>query len=153
MDRTEGSASRELMDTFLRFNKLHWHHRPTAGLRHSELLVLNCIYHEETADSPGINVSKISNILKVTSPTITQMVNCLEAKGLVGRSIDKEDRRGVRVSLTDHGACIIKKATADLLTSFNELVEYLGEDNSKKLIELLSSVFTYFNEVKQQKSP
>ncbi|MBC7342724.1 MAG: winged helix DNA-binding protein [Clostridia bacterium] len=149
MDGKQKQVARNLMEAFLRFKRLNWKQSPIAGLRPSEIMVLYCIQHKAT-DASGIRISEISSTLRVTSPTITQLINDLEAKGYVDRTTDKEDRRAVRVRLTDAGEKAIRKASDAFLSLFVGLVEYLGEKDSNLLAELLSRVFVYFNEVRQR---
>ena len=63
--------------------------------------------------------------------------------------MDKEDRRVVRVRLTDSGLAIVEKATDTFMSRFNGLAEYLGEEQSNQLADLLSKAFTYFDEVRE----
>jgi len=152
MSSNDSGVARRLMEAFLQFKRLHWHQSPIAGLRHSELTVLYCIKRKAASDGPGIKVSEISNILKVASPTITQLINSLETKGLIERGVDKEDRRAVPITLTDEGEIAVKKATDAGLAYYEGLAEYLGEEDSNKLAGLLSKVFIYVNETRRRNS-
>jgi len=152
-NNSNGSGvARRLMEVFLQFRRLHWRHSPTAGLRHSELAVLYCIKRKAASDAPGIKVSEISNFLKVASPTITQLLNSLETKGLIERGVDKEDRRAVPIRLTDEGEIAVKKATDAAFAYYEGLAEYLGEEDSNRLAGLLSKVFIYVNETRRRNS-
>lgn len=150
MDSNISGITQKLMEAFLQFSRLNWYQSPIVGLRSSELLVLYYIKRNAASGAPGFKISEISNILNVTSPTITQQINSLEAKGFVERDNDKEDRRVVRIKLTDKGEIVAKKALDIFFASFNGLVEYLGEENSSELAEFLSKVFVYFNEMQKQ---
>lgn len=149
MTPNQNPVARKLMDAFSQFHRLKWRKSPVAGLKLSEVGVLLNIKKTLKPDSPGVKVSDISSALQVAAPTITQLINSLEADGFVERSMDKEDRRAVRVNLTAKGEDVIGKATEAFYTSFNGLVEYLGEAKSAELAELLSQVFVYFNEIKK----
>src|SRR4051812_43895152 len=142
-----GTAAGKLQEAFARFRRLHRRVNPVAGLAPSEIGVLMCIKREVPHDGTGIKVSDISNLLNVASPSITQQINSLETHGLVERRMDKEDRRVVRVTLTDKGECLVDKASEAYMSAFNGLVEYLGEEESEHLAKLLSRVVTYFEEV------
>ena len=98
------------------------------------------------SEARTMKVSEISKLMHVTSPTITQMLKGLEANGLVERHIDPNDRRAVRIALTERGEAIAQRAEEIFLDSFNGLVEYLGEEESNQLIELLLKAYRYFNE-------
>lgn len=152
MNSNDSEVARRLMEAFMKFNRLHWHRGSVGGLKHGELAVLYCIKRKAASDGSGIKVSEISNMLKVTSPTITQLLKTLETKEFIERGIDKEDRRAVPVRLTDKGEKAIRKATDAIITSFDGLVEYLGEEDSNRLAWLLSKVFIYFDEMRSRDS-
>lgn len=98
------------------------------------------------SEAPTMKVSEISKLLHVTSPTITQMLKGLEANGLVERHIDPNDRRSVRIALTERGEKVAQHAEKIFTDSFIGLAEFLGEEESNQLIELLSKAYRYFNE-------
>jgi DNA-binding MarR family transcriptional regulator len=146
MENNNNSTEQKLMRAFMQFNKAGWQHRSVAGCKPSEIWVLFCIKKGVNPDAPEMKVSDISKLLHVTSPTITQLIKGLEANGLVERNIDPTDRRAVGIKLTEKGEMVTKKARDTFLASFHGLVEYLGEEQSNQLAELLSKVFVYFNE-------
>src|SRR6266576_1233045 len=98
------------------------------------------------SDAPAMKVSEISKFMHVTSPTITQLIKGLETNGLVERHIDSTDRRAVRVQLTQRGEIVSQKAGEAFFTTFSGLAEYLGEERSDQLVELLSVDFAYITE-------
>ena len=82
----------------------------------------------------------------MTSPTITQLLNSLEANELIERRIDVTDRRAIGVRLTDKGEMVAQQAADAFTESMHELIEYLGADQSDQLAELLTKVIHYFDE-------
>jgi DNA-binding MarR family transcriptional regulator len=70
----------------------------------------------------------------------------LEANGLIERRIDPTDRRAVGITLTKKGEMVTQQAAEAFTASFEGLMEYLGEEQSNQLAELLSRVFRYFKE-------
>ncbi len=55
----------------------------------------------------GLTIGTISQLRRVDAPTITGIVNRLKQNGLVEREHDREDRRVVKVFLTDEGREIL----------------------------------------------
>lgn len=145
MDDTQREAAKRLMHMCWKLSRTNWHQSPIIGLRSSEMWALYCIKRNTGLDPSGIKVSEISAFLKVTSPSVTQLVNNLEAQGLVERNVDTEDKRVVRVRITEKGERILAKAASAFYDLFGGLVEYLGEENTNLLVGLLSRVLTYFN--------
>ncbi len=136
----------KLLQAFSQFGRTEWHQRSIAGCKPSEIRVLFCIGRNDQPDTSEIKVSEISKSLHVTSPTVTQLLKSLEANGLVERRLDLADRRSVGVSLTEKGKYVRLEARKMFATSFKGLVDYLGENESEQLAELLFKAFSYFDD-------
>lgn len=145
MESDKSIVTRDLMEAFSRFKRFHWNSTPIEGLKHSEIVVLFVLKHEVIPGTQGLKVSEISSILQVTSPSITQLVKSLESAGYVERNADPDDRRAVRIKLTDQGENLVNKAKEDFNASFARLVEHLGLEKSNQLAGLLTEVFTYLS--------
>ena len=76
----------------------------------------------------------------VTSGTMTNRIDRLGERGLVERSPDPHDRRGVLVGLTTAGKRAVDGAFESLLTSERELLSDLAEDDRSKLAALLKQL-------------
>jgi len=141
MDMLTNSTAQKLFRAFMQFHKMGWHEGSIAGCKPSEIRVLFCIKKGLKLDTPEMKVSEISKQLHVTSPTITQLLKGLEADGLIERRIDPTDRRTVGITLTKKGERVTQQAAEAFSASLNGLIEYLGEEESDQLAELLSKVF------------
>jgi len=80
----------------------------------------------------------------VTSGTMTNRVDRLTERGLVARSPDPHDRRGVRVQLTDQGLFAIDGAFTDLLKREHTLLEALDVTERRELAQLLRRLMEEF---------
>ena len=68
--------------------------------------------------------------------SVTNLVDRLEAQGLVARATDASDRRRILASLTPQGRRVLKRATA-ALTDIEFAVGTLDADDQEKAYELL----------------
>jgi DNA-binding MarR family transcriptional regulator len=93
-----------------------------------------------------MKVSEISKQLHVTSPTITQLLKGLEANNLVERHSDPADRRTIGISLTEKGNSVAQKASDSFSELLHGVIEYLGEEQSEQLADLMLKVSSYFEE-------
>ncbi len=146
MDQPEHKILAEKLFTALRrFNRAFWQQNSSDGCKPSEVRVLFSIKKGMQSGSP-IKVSEISKFLHVTPPTVTQLIKGLEANGLVERSIDHIDRRVVWLKLTEQGEKVTQKAEDELFSSLGGLINFMGEEQSNELVNLLSKAFLYFEE-------
>jgi len=143
--RTDTTAER-LLRSFMQFHKADWHEHSVAGCTPSEIKVLFCVAKSMKQNNSIITVSEISKILRVTSPTVTQILKKLEVNGFVERHADEIDRRVVRITLTEKGQDIARQAREEFHASLDGLIDYLGDEQSNQLADLLSKVSHYYHE-------
>lgn len=136
------TPSQRLMEAFFRFSKLHML-RPKEGFRPPEMAMLHTLHRSIGNHPAGLKVSDLSQLMHVTPPMVTQLVNALEARSLVKRSMDSTDRRAVRVRITEEGCLVMRRANDAFLTSFDQLVAHLGHEKSVLLADLLTEVFEF----------
>jgi DNA-binding MarR family transcriptional regulator len=73
----------------------------------------------------------------VSSGTMTNRVDRLAARGLVGRRTDPKDGRGILVSLTTKGRVAVDAAIADLLTAERDILSGVSDAEQDQLAGLL----------------
>jgi DNA-binding MarR family transcriptional regulator len=88
---------------------------------------------EPYALSPG----RLLQVTLVTSGTMTNRIDRLEAKGLVEREPDPDDGRSVRVLLTGTGRTRVDDALTDLLAHERRILAALAPQDREKLADLL----------------
>lgn len=145
METLTNPTAQKILQALDQFHRARWHEHFVAGCKPSEIRVLFCIKNGAKLDAP-MRVSEISKVMQVTSPTITQLLKGLEANGCIERHIDLTDRRAVGITLTEKGEKVTQQAWKGFLTSLQGLIEYLGEERSNQLAELLPEVFRYYND-------
>lgn len=91
----------------------------------------------KTNQDRNISQKDVQDFLHISNPSVTGLVNRLEAKGFIYRSTDERDRR-VRYLHLDQKA---KQMNRDLIRSFHnyeaKLVENMSEEEQETLYRLL----------------
>jgi len=82
----------------------------------------------------------------VTSGTMTNRIDRLEERGLVRREPDPNDRRGVRVVLTETGRRTVDDALFDLVAREHDLLATLAADEQAELASLLRTLVREFGD-------
>ncbi len=90
--------------------------------------------------SPG----ELTRLTLSTSGTMTNRIDRLEAKGLVRREPNADDRRGVRVRLTEAGAERASAALADLLAFEHDVLARVDTATRDQLAEALRTLLLPF---------
>jgi DNA-binding MarR family transcriptional regulator len=135
--------AQQLLNSLMMFRS---HFRPKAykGLKPSEYKLLFTIKYAKKHHDTDLTVSDLSKQLQVTAPSITQLINRLEADGLVERHMDLTDRRSVQVVLTEEGEQVTEKVLDAYIIKIQGLIEHLGEEKSQQFAELLTQMIEYF---------
>ena len=74
------------------------------AITYNHLFILTCLWEQE-----GVNVKDLSKQLLLDSSSLTGHLDRMERVGLVVRKDDPDDRRAVRVFLTDKGRRLKKQ--------------------------------------------
>jgi DNA-binding MarR family transcriptional regulator len=80
---------------------------------------------------------ELADRLEVSEPVVVELVDAMEAKGLVERRRDTEDRRLNALHVTRGGRDVLERATAVLLAANEDLTRPIGEDGDRELRSLL----------------
>src|SRR5688500_4513708 len=99
-----------------------------------EVLVLSSF-----SQSGSLPFSKVGERLIAHPTSVTNLVDRLDAQGLVERTVDAADRRRILASLTPAGRRVLKQATA-ALTDIDSAVGSLDAADQEKAYELLRSL-------------
>ena len=95
------------------------------GITYNHLFILTCLWERE-----GVNVKDLSRELLLDSSSLTGHLDRMERVGLVVRKDDPDDRRAVRVFLTDKGRRLKKQ----LEPIGKELKETLQKEEPKESV-------------------
>ena len=103
------------------------------GITFARYEVLVLLSFSRTGSLP---LSKVGERLMVHPTSVTNLVDRLDAQGLVTRTVDAADRRRVLASLTPAGRRVLKQATA-ALTDIDFAVGSLDGADQERAYELL----------------
>lgn len=89
----------------------------------------------------------IEEYLDSSNPTVTGIVKRLEMKELIKREASSHDARYRKLILTEKGIALFEKAAIIGPKALEKrMIQYLGEDERDKLIELLEKVLKGLDE-------
>lgn len=75
--------------------------------------------------------SRLAGQLAVSRPTVTALVDGLVGRGLVERSVDRDDRRRVRHELTPAGRTVLRTADVALLAMLERIAGHLAPEDAR----------------------
>jgi DNA-binding MarR family transcriptional regulator len=140
--------AQELASALSQFWRVGKHHSSVKGIKQSEYMLLVALVHCTSSTCAGIKVSALSTRLQITPAAVTHMINSLEEGGYVERQADLTDRRIVLIKPTDKAEQLIQEMKDEQLEYLQDLVRFLGENDSRELLRLLTLSLIHIKERK-----
>lgn len=154
---TEEEISRAFPQIMHKMGKLSVDAVIGRDMTQNEFIALNILhdYKKENKESQGIYVSTLSAVMRTSVSGISRMLRVMEDRGLIERSVDREDRRNTFVSITDQGESLRTEGMERVEKIFHTVSVRLGLDKVDYLIGLLTDFVEIMQEetekLKQQK--
>lgn len=98
-----------------------------------EIFVLKVLWKSSSPVSP----TYLSDVMRSSKGRISAILNSLEKKGEIERTIDRDNRRNILVTLTDSGRDHILRELLDAYQVMARALEQMGEADSRELARLL----------------
>lgn len=106
-----------------------------VNLTGEQYLVMDTLWNEGT-----LTQQAIAFIIQKDKNSVTQFIDNLEKKGLVTRSVAKDDRRVNNIEVTEKGMAL-KDSTKQLaIDTMNKALESIPEEDIMTFVEVLKKV-------------
>jgi len=110
-------------------------HARAAGLRVPEWRVLACL-----ADEDGAMITRLARLALMEQSRLTRIIDQMAERGLVSRRSDPEDRRRVRVFLTEEGRALALRLIADAKAHEARILGALGGEDAGRIKPILEAL-------------
>jgi DNA-binding MarR family transcriptional regulator len=87
-----------------------------------------------------LSLSELSDKIRAQNSTVTGIIDRMEREGLVQRVRSKEDRRVVRIHLTEKGAKLASEIPVEPVVILRRALESLSDKEMKELMILLTKL-------------
>lgn len=123
--------------------------RPPLKSTLAEMKVLSCVLF----NPEGCSVKEIAGRLGITCGAVSQIVGRLVRKGPLIRVTDPNDRRAVRITLSQEGRERHKRLNASFEKLVREMLRGVPEEKIAVFIEVLDHLIASKNEISQYAPP
>lgn len=90
----------------------------------------------EDLDNKGIHVSDLAKKMDILLSSASRTLSALEKRGLIYREIDRENRRNIRVFLTEKGEKTCEKCFVTQNKLIERVIDHMGKEDMDTLIKL-----------------
>lgn len=99
------------------------------------------LYNLSRCPSGWLRLNELNDNVLLTQPSISRLVDRLEARGLIQRKIPTEDKRGVLIGLTEAGSELQKEVGREHVQNIMHIMEAgLTDQEMATLLELTSKL-------------
>ncbi|MCI0502392.1 MAG: MarR family transcriptional regulator [Fusobacteria bacterium] len=130
----------KLIDTMRRFKKINMKNFNKCHLTSGQISMLHQIYYKNMKLEKPITVSQISKESQHTLSATTQIINNLDKEGYITRATDQDDRRIIRITLSEKGEKFILEHHKKLISYTNDIIETIGQEQAVIFIEIIEKI-------------
>jgi len=112
------------------------------NLTHLHVEIMRVLSEEHT-----LRVAEIGKILHIAKAQMTQLISQLVALNLVTRQTDSQDRRALKITLTEQGKKFIEKCKNDLIADLQDMLANLSEKELDELCDALKKIEHILNKI------
>lgn len=95
------------------------------------------------AQQKFLTMSEIANRMGHTTAAATGLVDRLEKLSLVVRAHAVDDRRKIRVEITEKGQALVSEIREDMINNLQDLMGILTEDEQRCWVHIYEKIFTF----------
>jgi len=111
--------------------------KPHCSSSFMDIAILNAAVEKH---SPSMK--DVADMLRITGPSATVIIDRLVEKGELVRIEDKEDRRVVRIDITESGKKILKNGMRESEDGMRRLLSVLGEKERTELDRIITKIIS-----------
>ena len=87
-----------------------------------------------------LSLSELSDAIRAQNSTVTGIVDRMEREGIVERARSTEDRRVVRIHLTEKGLKLAAEIPIEPITIFRAALESLSPTEARELLKMVNKI-------------
>ncbi|KUJ69423.1 MarR family transcriptional regulator [Streptomyces albus subsp. albus] len=136
-----GRLAEQLLHLTRRLQRVQKRQLEPLGITPAQARLLRTVAHHDRDDRPP-RMADLAQRLEVVPRAVTTLVDALEAHGSVRRAPDPDNRRVVRIELTDTGRATLRALRAARRAAAEDVLAPLSEEQRQVLGGLLDTLGT-----------
>lgn len=106
-----------------------------ADFLQGELYILRFLFLNNGEE---IGPSELSDRLHMSRPRVTATISTLRKKGFVSTEADENDRRRLRVNISQKGIKFVEQKQESVENNFEQFIQGIGEKDTLELIRIVN---------------
>lgn len=119
------------------------HQKKILGMTLRQVKSLRIVSNMTTAQPEGIPLKLLASRLGMTVPATSLLVESMVVKGFFDRSTNPDDRRSIRIKLSQKGRVNFERICSSMDKKCDELFSALDGDEHEAFFRTLSKLYTH----------
>lgn len=137
------TATRSVSDALIALRQLERRSTSGGNAAHGVTPAQGAVVHEVALGGvSGSNTNTLASRLGISASAVTQLIDGLVESKILRRESDLEDRRRVRILLTDHGRKLYARFDGARIAQTATLLQALDDHEVDQLATLLAKITT-----------
>lgn len=146
MSKLSNASKQEMLGLMRRFKREKFQpYVDHQGITPSEMNVILGIHMAQEHGIDPVQPRDLAAWLHLTPSALSQTLKMLEEKDFLRRQRTSSDSRAVSLALTEKGSGVASKASRARDKFMDDLVEYIGEEDVRHLIDTFNRVFDFLS--------
>lgn len=116
--------------------------------KQSNINILEKLALYEISVNTSMTPLLLAQELAITPQMVSAIISDLEKRNLIERKLDQHDKRKHNLILTAEGVKEAEMSHKAYLAEINNMLLFIGDENSKKLVEIYEKILQYYSEEK-----
>lgn len=101
-------------------------------------------------ENDNVTSRELAELLDVRPSSLTEILTRLDGEGLVTRSVDENDKRVTRVSLTDAGKAMLNEVETERESEAEKLTACFTDEEAEQFTSLCEKLYTHLETLNAQ---
>lgn len=135
-----GETNEELLAAWLKMTSSVRNDRVVAAMSFNEIHICNLLYRARAMGEEPLTATDLCQKTGLLKSQMNKVLTALEKRGMIIRERSGQDKRRILIELNEEKLSIYETEHQRILDFVDQLMEQLGEEDTKETIRLLNSI-------------
>ena len=147
-----GQAEEKLLQAWINMSLMIRGNRLVSAMSFNEIVVCRILHNRRLENGEPVTASELCQKMQLLKSQINKILTSMEKTGYLERVRSQNDRRKIEIRLTPAAEAVYEAEHARVMNIIGHVSQELGEEQSKKLTELLNRTVDSIEQLERRQS-
>lgn len=150
----QNQLKEELLESYIQVSMKLWNERTVRFMPYNEALICHLLRARKKLhpDKPYLTMKQLCDTTGILKSQMNKTLNSLEESGLITRERSTNDKRVVKIFLSDNNNEIYEKEKEHISTIVNRIINKLGTERAYEAISIFNDIAEEMSLISQEKN-